>query len=207
MNDTIETRDYWIVNEYLIFKHKFNDSLDKYANLLNKYTSLIFSNYDDWKICIETNNEYIFKYHIQYVSSKFNQPIKLNQNLTHLTMGKRFNQPIQLTNEIKYLYLCSNPYNLIDNLPHGIEELVLDWYFNSPMNDLPTSIKIIKLNCIKYEHELNCLPISVEYLKLNSNYNKKIVNIPKGLKKICCSKSYLFIDDFYHLSNCVVKHC
>ncbi len=95
----------------------------------------------------------------------------------------------------------SNSYNLIDNLPNSIEELELG-YCNSPMNDLPTSIKIIKLNCDEYAHELNCLPISVEYLKLNEFYNKKISNIPKGLKKIVCSKNYQFIND---LTNCVVE--
>ncbi len=37
MNKITETIYYWIVDEYLIFKPEFNDSLDKYANLLNKY--------------------------------------------------------------------------------------------------------------------------------------------------------------------------
>ncbi len=93
----------------------------------------------------------------------------------------------------------SNPYNLIDNLPNGIEELVLRSQFNSQINDLPTSIKTIKLNTFKYNQELNCLPISIEYLKLNESYNKKISNIPKGLKKIVCSKNYPFINDFADL--------
>ena len=129
----------------------------------------------------------------------FNHPIQLNCNLTHLVLGPCFNQPIILTDKIKYLCLKSNPYNLIDNLPNGIEELALDFDFNSPMNNLPTSIKIIRMNCYKYEHELNCLPNSVEYLKLNCSYNKKILNIPKGLKKIICSRNYKFINDFTNL--------
>ncbi len=72
---------------------------------------------------------------------------------------------------------------MINNLPNGIEELELRYFFNLSMNYLPTSIKIIKLNCYVYEHELNCTPITVEYLKLNQSYNKKISNIPKRLKK------------------------
>ncbi len=91
MNVTIETNDHWIVENHLIFKHEFNDSLDKYANLLNKYIHLIFSNYDNWKICIKTDNEYVNKYVNQYIESKFNQPIELNQNIAHLIMGSYFN--------------------------------------------------------------------------------------------------------------------
>ncbi len=272
MNELIETSDYWIKYNCLIFKPKFNASLNKYADLLSKYSHLIFSNYNDWKICIETDNVYNSKYDNKYVRSKFNQPIKLNQNLTHLnmghnfnhpielnqnlthltmgdnfdqtielnqnlthltmghnfnqpiqlnqnlthlimgsmynrqihlnenlthlTMGHNFNQPIQLTDKIKYLCLNSNPHNLIDNLLNGIEELELGDVFNSQMNNLPTSIKILKLNCDKYNHELNCLPMSIEYLKLNESYNKKISNIPKGLKKIVCLVNYPFVNDF-----------
>ncbi len=226
-----------MIDEYLIFKPQFNGSLDKYKDSLNKCTHLIFSNYDDWKLCIKTDNQRNKIYSTQFVGSKFgnvigsiffliktcwfikpielnqklthftmgerfNQPIQLNQNLTQLLVGYNFNQPIELTNKIKYLCLCSNSCNLIDNLPNGVEELKLEYYFNSPMNDLPTSIKTITFNCDEYAHELNCLPISVEYLKLNESYDKKISNIPKGLKKIGCSKNYKFINDF---SNLIVK--
>ncbi len=173
--------DYWIIGEYLIFKPEFNDSLDKYSNLLNKYTRLIFSNYNDWKICFETNNEYMNVYDKQHIGSKFNKPIELNQNLTHLTTGYEFNHLIELTDKIFYLHLDSNLYNIIDNLP--------------------TSIKTITLKCdiYVYEYELNYLPMSVEYLKLNFTYNKKISNIQKKLKKIVCSKKYSLIDDFAYL--------
>ncbi len=94
----------------------------------------------------------------------FNHSIQLNQKLKHLTMSFSFNQPIRLTNEIKYLCLSliSYPHNLIDNLPNGVKELEFGVTFNSPMNNLPTSIKIIKLDCCVYEHDLNCLPIIVE---------------------------------------------
>ncbi len=78
-----------------------------------------------------------------------------------------------MTNEIKYLCLNSNPYNLIYNLPNGIEELELRCFFNSAMNNLPTSIKTIQLNSYAYAHELNCMQISVECLKLNKFYKKK----------------------------------
>ncbi len=70
MNElTAETCDYWSINKYFIFKPEFNGSLDKYKDLLNKCTHLIFSNYDDYKICIETNNKHIYDYNSQNVYS------------------------------------------------------------------------------------------------------------------------------------------
>ncbi len=47
--------------------------------------------------------------------------------------------------------------------------------------------------------------MSVEYLKLNESYNKKISNLPNKLKKIVCSKKYSFINDFDNLTNCIIE--
>jgi hypothetical protein len=64
-------------------------------------------------------------------------------------------------------------------------------------DNLPSEIKKIAFvsNC-EYIPELNCLPKSVEYIKLNSYYDKKISNIPANLKTLECSKKYKFINDF-----------
>ncbi len=46
LNEPIETNDYWIINEYLIFKPKFNKSLDKiYEFIKQMYT------FDIFKLC------------------------------------------------------------------------------------------------------------------------------------------------------------
>ncbi len=114
-----KTKDYWIIDDHLIFKPEFNKSLDKYANLLNKYTYLTFSNYNDWNICIETNNKYMYKYYDQYIRSKFNHPIELNQKLTHLTMGASFNKPIQLNQNLTHLtirYKFDRPIQLTNKI-------------------------------------------------------------------------------------------
>ena len=57
----IETNDYWILDNKLIFKPKFNESIEKYYDLISNYDTLIFSNYNDVNICIETNNKYEYK--------------------------------------------------------------------------------------------------------------------------------------------------
>ena len=59
----MESKQYWIYEDYFIFKPEFNDKLNIYHNLILKYKKLIFSNYDDYKICIESNNKYLSKYY------------------------------------------------------------------------------------------------------------------------------------------------
>ena len=64
-----------------------------------KYKKLIFSDYDDYEICIETNNIYINNNYDYYSrTSKFNQPLSnLLNNLTQLqqlTLGNDYNQPL-----------------------------------------------------------------------------------------------------------------
>ena len=66
--------NYWIYEEYFIFKPEFDEKIDDYIPIIKNYKKLIFSNYDDYKLCIETKN---------YQRSKFNQP--LNNSLDNLT--------------------------------------------------------------------------------------------------------------------------
>jgi hypothetical protein len=57
--------------------------------------------------------------------------------------------------------------------------------FNSELNNLPNSIKIIRFNInINYNLELNNLPKSLEILQLPKKYNKKIKNISSNCKII-----------------------
>jgi hexokinase len=68
---------------------------------------------------------------------------------------------------------------------------------NLKLDDLPSGMKeIIILEHCEYNNELNCLPKSIEIIKLNKLYNKKISNIPKQLKTLVCYEKYNFIDDF-----------
>ena len=75
-----------------------------------KYKKLIFSDYDDYEICIETNNKYETKYSKNKKHSKFNQPLSNSlDNLTklqQLTFGYNFNQP--LSNSLDNLTQLNN---------------------------------------------------------------------------------------------------
>jgi hypothetical protein len=85
-------------------------------------------------------------------------------------------------------------------LPETIEEIEFGKTFNLELNNMPNSIKKIKFNDYSdYDKELNNLPNKLEILKLPSEYNLKIVNIPKTLKILICSIKYKFIDDFLGL--------
>ena len=75
--EMIETKDYWIQDNKFIFKPKFNSSIYKYYDLISEYNELIFSNYFNVNICIETNNKYYSYYYKYHIGSIFNQEIEL----------------------------------------------------------------------------------------------------------------------------------
>ena len=123
----MEYYKYWIYEDYFIFKPEFNDELNIYQNQLVNYKKLIFSNYDDYKICIETNNEFENKYIYNYKVSKFNQSLanSLDKliNLQQLTLSHGFKQKSEIPFNVHILNLnCDNQY-FIDNLPNSIIEL------------------------------------------------------------------------------------
>ena len=66
---------YYTDDSIIIFNREFNEPLDKYIGIINHYKKLIFSNYQDYKLCIETNNKWISKYNSHYKYSKFNRPL------------------------------------------------------------------------------------------------------------------------------------
>ena len=88
---------YWIYEDKFIFKPEFNEPIDNYVDVIKNYSQLIFSNYDVLELYIDTNNDYEFKYSIDYKGSIFNYPLTYSLNnltLTHLTFGWNFNQPL-----------------------------------------------------------------------------------------------------------------
>ena len=125
----IETNDYWILDNKLIFKPKFNESIEKYYDLISNYDTLIFSNYNDVNICIETNNKYEYNYRYEYNKSEFNKKVELPINITHLTFGDYFNQKVELPINITHLTFgwC---FNQKVELPINITHLTFGYYFN-----------------------------------------------------------------------------
>ena len=75
----IESNDYWIIENKIIFKPEFNLSLSTYDKLLCEYNELVFSDYNNVIMCVETTNKYSYNYNMNYKKSLFNK-IKLNRN-------------------------------------------------------------------------------------------------------------------------------
>jgi hypothetical protein len=122
--------------------------------------------------------------------------VNLPSELTYLCLCEKFNQQIDIPANIKCLELGNDNQYIVDNLPNGIEELKFH-IKNLELSNLPSGIKkIIFYEYCVFNKELNCLPKSIEYLKLNTHYNKKIFIIPTNLKTLVCSKDYEFINDF-----------
>ena len=100
--------NYWIVDDWLIFKPKFNEELTDYYVIINQYKKIMFSDYNNPLISIETNNQYTDEYQTDTVFNIFNifnkkMDLSNNLNLTHLTFGDDFNQEIIIPFNIKSL--------------------------------------------------------------------------------------------------------
>ena len=84
-------------------------------------------------------------------------------NITHIIFGHCFNYPV-------------------DNLPWSIEYIQFGYEFNHSLENLPGCMKKIIFDPkSKFNHYLDCLPNSVEYLFLPSVYSKKLDNLPNSI--------------------------
>jgi len=133
---------YWIIDDKLIFKPKFDEELEEYYNVIGKYNTLIFSNYDNPEITIKTDNKYEHRNCKNYKESKFNKEIKLTENITNLSFGMYFNKKTRLT---KNLTLKNNK-KIINYLTNQVENLKFLNYENKiKINNLPNSIRRIEI--------------------------------------------------------------
>jgi hypothetical protein len=118
----IKTHEYWLIENKIIFKPKFNSSLDIYDNLLCKCNELIFSNYHDLQICIETSNKFFDKYDANYSGSKFNQIANLPSKIISLTFGDSFNQQVNLPSNLTHVTF-GDDFNQSVNLPLNLTHM------------------------------------------------------------------------------------
>lgn len=99
---------------------------------------------------------------------------------------------INLIIEKKKVRLTNEFDKPLDFLPYGIEELYIGSAFNYPIDNLPSSLKFLKISkygdmgyCC-FNQSLDYLPIGLEELRLyycdNGYYNKQLDNLPSSLK-------------------------
>ena len=135
----METEDYWIYENKVIFKYNFNAKLDNYFDIITKCNELIFSNYDDCNITIITNNTFYYEYIQDFEISKFNQPLTIPQNITHLTFGYCFNQQVIIPKNVTHLTFGHN-FNQQIIIPQNVTHLTFGYRFNQQINLLIVSL-------------------------------------------------------------------
>jgi len=137
---------------HLTFGRYFNQKVDLPPNL----THLTFGRYFNQKVNLSSNLTHLtFGYH-------FNQKVNLPINLIHLTFGMDFNQKVDIPLNLKYLCLYCLKLSMIDYLPDSLEELKLGTCLNSPLDNLPISLKILKLRDEYDKNKLKNLPKNVK---------------------------------------------
>lgn len=76
----------------------------------------------------------------------FNCSISLGKNINHLVLGENFKQQIFLSESIKYLNIDCNNYEIVDNMTNCIRYFDGHCSFRLPLNNVPNSLKKIKIN-------------------------------------------------------------
>ena len=194
----METEDYWIYENKIIFKPNFNNKPDIYQGIISKYNELIFSNYDDYNITIKTNNRYYREYDKNYKLSKFNQQVIIPQNVTHLTFGEEFNQQVTIPQNVIHLtfghwfnqqviipqnvthltFYCD--FNQQVTIPQNVTHLIFGWKFNQQVI-IPKNVTHLTFG---YEFNQPVNLSNIKYIKLNCNNINIIENLPNSVEEI-----------------------
>ena len=176
----IETLDYWIVDNKFIFKPEFNKSIIKYIDVISNCDTLVFSNYDDVNICIQTN-DFDKKNYDNYKGSKFNQEVKLPENITQITFGESFNQKVILPENLTQITF-GNCFNQKVILPENLTHITFGYEFSQEVN-LPEKLKYLMIDCNNL-NIINYLPNGLEELILGYNFDLELNNLPNFIKRI-----------------------
>jgi hypothetical protein len=136
-------KDYWINENKIIFKPKFNKELTyDLTNIISDFDELIFSNYNDLISEKETNNIFNNKYDLFYERLRFNKNINnLPNSLLSVDRGALFSK------KIDYL-----PNSVTKIIYHGTEHKI---------NNLVNSITVLRINSF-YRDKINKMPIKMD---------------------------------------------
>lgn len=136
----------------------------------------------------------------------FNNSVdNLPHNLKELHLGRNFNRPVnKLPSNLQCLFVNSNYFNQsLDELPSKLEKL---WIFNTEsifrssvklsfklsFNNLPQSLKSLRIDLPEYLQKITNLPIDLEELILGILHDDKIKNLPVNLKRLVANRKSLY---------------
>jgi hypothetical protein len=150
--------------EKIILKTEYGtpDLILKY--LTNGYYLRFYNNIDYFDKIYTKYKKQIYGCYI----NTLNELYKLNNNtaLTHVTFNKDSNFPI-------------NKCNKLNNITH----LELGWYFNQPIDKLPSCLTYLKCGN-HFNQPVDKLPESLTHLILGFHFNQPVDKLPKSLTHI-----------------------
>jgi len=163
----------------IYFLGEFNQSID---NLPNGIQKIYFSSSSKFsqKVNQWSNSLEILWFDYQ---NKYNQSfINLPKTLIDLYLGQ-YNLPLNnLPSNLKYLQVGDAYSHYLDNLPLGLEELVIgdeNWMskYNLSLDFLPHHLKALSIYSFEFNQELNNLPNSLLHLTIHDKYRNKLPDI------------------------------
>lgn len=136
-----------------------------------------------------------FKDNLIYLSfgENFNQFVDIPVQLIYLIFSCNFSGSIDLPN-VKYLVIRYNNTYLIENFSNELETLCVTHPFDLPLDNLPSQLKSLNIFNYVYNQKLNNLPNSIKYIRLNEHYDHPILSIPTNLQTIKCHRNYKYLN-------------
>lgn len=209
------------LNKLYIDNYNFN----KQINLPENLTNLTIISSHIGQIIFPQKLIYLKFISINYNNNR-NQNMNLPNNITHLNidinnstyslilpdsvkfliLGSHIKR-IERIPPIEYLYLNCNNIKILEELPDGLIKLIMGTSFNSPLNDLPSSIKKLVILNKEFNKNIANLPDAIEELHFNHFFSQKLTKIPSKLKKITCSNKCCRVNNLhlFHDKNLIVN--
>ena len=161
---------------------------------------------------IKTKNSKFFndlkkndKYLISLQNKNLNQIINCCNKIEELKINCEINELLNLEEFTDLKKILLNTVNIeLIKLPDNLEEIIIsEPNFNSPINNLPPNLKILKFENnltkkFKFSQPLNNLPLSLEELRLCKKFTHPVENLPENLKIL---ELYDNIDNDHYLDN------
>lgn len=209
-----------IIENTIIIPPQFTDDIHK--KLFNKYKNcdkIIFSNYtlfenihnnhhgkknrtthlNDfyskkyWKFYSDNISRIETFYQYKYIKSKYylvenetEEEKKYSNRYDCIEFFKSsFNKSIdsKFPDEIKILVLGWYFNQSVNNLPISLKEIVFGYEFNQSVDNLPFTLEVITFG-YSFNNPINNLPNSIRTIKLGYNFNQPIDDLPNTLEKI-----------------------
>ncbi len=82
--------------------------------------------------------------------------------------------------------------NSVDFIPFGIKRLLLNKDFNHPINNLPNSLMVLRIDGTDaiFNYPVDNLPEGLKVLHLNSLFDFPVDNLPSGLEKLVLGDNF-----------------